>query len=67
MKLTRQQELSLIDLGLKSLLDGLDAPKVREPYKKRPWNKGKKIGRWTTERRRKFSETMKKKWANKDK
>jgi hypothetical protein len=71
MKFTRTQELALIDLGLKSLLDNLSpiSNKKRGSYKikKQAWNKDKKIRIWTKEQRKKFSETMKKKWTNKDK
>ena len=76
MKLTRQQEELLINLGLQTLFNRVDRSEInslnrtgkRGPYKKKfvPWNKGKKTKqRWSAERRKKFSETMKKKWANK--
>ena len=80
MKLTRQQEELLINLGLQTLFNRVDRSEInslnrtgkRGPYKKKfvPWNKGLKTGKnvkykWSTERRKKFSETMKKKWANK--
>lgn len=64
MKLTRSQELILIDRGLKSLLESLVEKRV---VKKNPVDKkGKYSLRWSTERRKKFSETMKKKWARGD-
>lgn len=74
MKLTRKQEQALIDYAFQHVLNnltGLAGNTKRGPYKKRTaWNKGLKGGtkqKWTAERRKKFSETMKKKWANKDK
>jgi hypothetical protein len=62
MKLTREQELKLIELGFKQLLAGLHTanghPKIV------PWNKGKKTGRkWTAKQRAKFVKTMKSKWT----
>lgn len=64
-KLTRAQELQLIAIGLNTLLSDIGVSKI----KKVPWNKGKKgqgKGRkWSPEQKRKFSETMRKKWANK--
>ena len=67
MKLTRTQELTLIDLGLKSVLDSLNVKQERTFRKQAPWNKGNTGGKWTMARRKKFSEIMKRKWANKDK
>lgn len=76
MKLTRKQELALIDLGLHQLLKTIEGGrgnyihtigKKRGPYKTGPENKGTHGKKWTEKQRRKFSETMKKKWANKEK
>jgi hypothetical protein len=54
MKLTRKMELYLINLGMTHLLESLIRPK-----------KGIKKSAWTEARRRKFSDTMKKKWNKK--
>lgn len=77
MKLTRKQELALIDMGFTQLLRILEGgsgntmhnlrPRTSQFRKHVPWNKGKHGRKWTAERRKKFSETMKKKWANRDK
>jgi len=62
MKLTRKQELALIDIGLKTLLNGL----VSNEYPKRSVSKPKRRKRqWTEAQRKKFSATMRKKWAEK--
>lgn len=69
-KLSRAQELHLIAIGLNTLLNDTGVFKRGPMTGKTPWNKGKKMGRkgtWTAERRKRFSETMRKKWANKDK
>ena len=64
MKLTRKQELALIDLGFQQLLDGIGK---RGPYKKNPVDdKGRYSHKWSAERRAKFSETMKRKWQRGD-
>ena len=57
MKLTRAQEKVLIGIGLATVLNGLVAPKPTT----------KSGGQWTEARRKKFSQTMKKKWAGKNK
>lgn len=60
MNLTRKQELALIDMGLKQLLNNL----VKEPKKDKVVEKPK--GRkWTKEQRAKFAKTMSKVWKNK--
>ena len=63
MKFSREQELFLIGLGIDVLLsyrtsNNVIIAKVKKPRS----NKGTK---WTPEQRRKFSETMKKKWRDK--
>lgn len=61
-KLTRRQELALIDLGLSQLLESLNIPK---PVKKKstPKPEKKKAGRkWSPEQRAKFQASMKKVW-----
>jgi hypothetical protein len=63
--LTRTQELFLIDLGIRTLVDKHSS---LSPAKKNvPWNKGKKFKNagWTAERRKSFSAMMKKRWAKK--
>lgn len=59
MKLNRKQELALIELGLKSLIDGLGQ---RKEVAKKPAGK-----KWTPQQRANFMKTMKKKWAEKKK
>lgn len=60
MKLTRKQELYLIDLGLSTLIDrSIPVTKAKPIVEKK--------SSWSAERRKKFSETMKKKWAGKAK
>lgn len=54
MKLTRAQEKVLIGIGLSTVINNL-------LVKPKPKKKSKVA--WTAERRRKFSDTMKKKWA----
>ncbi len=61
MKFTRRQELTLIDYAFKKLLESLDSPSEE----RKPWNKGKKGIKWSKERRAKYAQTMKKKWAHK--
>jgi len=56
MKLTRAQEQVLIGIGLSTVLNGLLPVKAK---------KKKSGAKWTKERRDKFSQTMKKKWAGK--
>jgi hypothetical protein len=70
MKLTRAQELLLINVGLQKLIDGLsENPNIGIDKRRVPWNKGKRMKKstWTAARRRKFAATMKAKWASKDK
>ena len=71
MKLTRKQELSLIAIGLKHVLDRLDdlVPNTRVSTRKKfvPWNKGKKTRKWSPAQKEKFQETMRKKWAERKK
>lgn len=70
MKLTRKQELYLIDLGLSQVIDNLMG---HVKSKRTPWNKGirknglKKARKWTKEQRAKYAETMKRKWGNRSK
>jgi hypothetical protein len=67
-KLSRAQELHLIAIGLNTLLNDTGVSKIISKPKRTAWNKGlkgKKKSAWTAERRKKFSETMRKKWANK--
>jgi len=56
MKLTRAHEQVLIGIGLATVLNGLIPVKAK---------KKKSGSSWTKERREKFSQTMKKKWAGK--
>ena len=58
-KLSRQQELALINRGLQSLIDEHLRPT------RTPWNKGVKVKkhRWTDEQRDKFRATMRKKYG----
>jgi hypothetical protein len=69
-KLTRTQELALIDLGLQHVLDTLT---VHKKTRRTPWNKGirKAHGntkhRWSDAQREKFKATMKQKWAERKK
>lgn len=58
MKFTRKQELVLIELGLKALLNGM----VEKPTQSK--TKGR---RWTKTQRAKFSASMQKKWNEKKK
>lgn len=73
MKLTRKQELALIDLGLKAVLRNYfdNVPVERGPYRKSekrsPWNKGTTGKKWSKAQHAKFSETMKAKWADRNK
>lgn len=60
MKLTRKQELYLIDLGLETLLSKLVVPRKSTVI---PWNKGKKGLKWSKERHAKYAKTMEKKWG----
>jgi hypothetical protein len=71
MKLTREQELMLIELGFKQLLAGLHTANGIPRAQRVPWNKGKHTGprkktgahKWTPKQRAKFIKTMKAKWA----
>ena len=66
LKLSRKQELALIDLGLNALIDKLSAsPKPKSVKVTTPKSTNKK--RWTKERRARFAETMARKFANKHK
>lgn len=57
--MTRDVELKLIDLGIQKLLETF---KLQDVVQKEEKNT-KKFGRkWSAERRKKFSATMKKKW-----
>ncbi len=66
-KLSRKQELYLISVGLDTLLSNIGVSTGTKKFV--PWNKGLKTAKkkrgWTAERRKRFSETMRKKWANK--
>lgn len=62
MTLTRKQELTLIDLGLKQIINNLTKPKKRGPYKKEKKVKGRK---WSAQQRKRFVNTMRKVWAKK--
>jgi len=64
LKLSRKQELSLIDLGLAALLDkalsngnGVSLLKEKHPAPKK--------NKWSEAQRRKFKATMKKVWKQK--
>lgn len=58
-KLTRQEELFLIDLGLRELIRrSIEKPTVKKTVVPVP-----KVKKWTDAQRKKFSQTMKKKWA----
>lgn len=61
MKLTRKQELLLIDIGLATLVNNLSKP---TPIKKE--NGGAKKRKWSKERHKKYAETMAKKWNKKE-
>lgn len=59
-KLSRKQELHLIQIGIDHLLNN-GQPSIKAT--RIPWNKGRKTKvRWTPERKAKFSATMRKKW-----
>jgi hypothetical protein len=59
LKLTRKQELQLIDLGLEKLLERTLSTSKSVKMK----NNEPKKRKWTNAQRRAFSLTMKKKWA----
>lgn len=59
-KLTRKQELQLIDIGLQKLLE--DSLKIRKPTK----TTTKKSG-WSKSQHEKFSKTMARKWSKRKK
>ena len=63
MKLTRKHELLLIDLGMRQVLDNL-LPKPKAKKKVATKTIGRK---WTKAQRKKFAESMKKKWTAKRK
>lgn len=67
MKLTRRQELSLINLGFEKLLESLETSRKPRTTKKAAWNKGKKGRKWTDAQREKFRTTMRNKWAKRKK
>lgn len=54
MKLTRKQELALIELGFQKILESLTTTKTAK-------TKGRK---WSTAQREKFQKSMKKKWTS---
>ena len=58
MKLTRAQELQLIDIGFKKVLEMLESPVVRKVVHKKKTGK-----KWSEKRKRAFAKTMKQKWA----
>lgn len=66
-KLSREQELYLIDLGVKSLLEErfrqVNQASHARSHKKRIETKPK--AKWTDEQRKKFSKTMAAKWKQK--
>jgi len=65
-KLTRRQELALIDLGLSRLLDEvLNIPKPTKKAKTTPKPEKKKSRKWTKAQREKFQATMRKVWKKK--
>jgi hypothetical protein len=68
MKMTREQEIKLIEIGLDKLFNDMISSKHI------PWNKGLKTGKkkrtgktgahkWSAAQRARFSKTMKAKWA----
>jgi hypothetical protein len=59
-KLTRKQELRLIQLGLDSLLGSESNHVERKPRE----SKKTKERKWTNTQRKKFSATMRRKWKN---
>lgn len=66
LKLTRTQELRLIQLGIETLLNKIYTNTPPKTRNYRPHNKGKKgVHKWSDTQRKKFSATMKKKWADK--
>ncbi len=66
MKLNRKQELLLIDLGLRWLLEhlpqALTATAAVKPVAHKPRKKKRK---WSSEQRKKFAASMKKVWERK--
>jgi hypothetical protein len=58
MKLTRAQELRLIDIGFRKVLEMLESPVIRKAVRKK--KNGKK---WSEKRKKAFAKTMKQKWA----
>lgn len=73
MELTREQELALIEIGLRVVMERVqtqtqtqtpEPPLVRKPRAKRKVVTGRKPGyRWSDAQRKRFSVTMKRKWA----
>ena len=61
MKFTRAQELVLIDLGLQALVREALTEKKEKPARKA--KAAKPNNSWSLERRKKFSDTMRKKYA----
>jgi len=62
MKLTRQQELVLINIGLSHVLNGLVKPTTKKVSKKKPKSTKRK---WSETQRKKFAKTMAKVWKDK--
>lgn len=58
LKLSRKQELQLIDLGIEKVLEKMFPPKSTN----KPKIEKKSGKKWSAERRKKFSQAMKKKW-----
>lgn len=73
MNLTRKQELVLIDLGLRWLLEHLPSDVIRAdgeilPTENKKVQKPKRKKRkWSPEQHKKFAETMKKVWERRKK
>lgn len=69
LKLTRKQELALIDLGLAAVIDRVFKTHIEPKPKSKPAETpkpAKKNGRkWTPAQRRKFKASMKKVWKKK--
>lgn len=69
LRLTRKQELALIELGFQKVLETLTngndgSVTIDKPKRVYPRNRKHK---WTAEQRAKFSDTMRKKWAERKK
>jgi hypothetical protein len=61
MKLTRQQELALIQIGLNSVLNGL----ISKPKNPRSKSRKTKKRQWSDAQRKKFAKTMAQVWKDK--